>query len=304
MTGRLEHQVLPFDDSEDLVGAIAAVAGRALGRGEPVLAAFPDDVMGPVQERVEGIEVLPYDGCYDAGPHALARFVDTVQRHVADGLRPTLMGGSMLVPREDPDVLGWLQMESVLNAALADTDAHLVCCFPRQGLAPWVSDAVMSTHPSMLVGGSAVPSTGYLDPQAFLAAYPEPPGPELGPPDAALSFDDAGMRTARRLVTEHATRAGLAAARIEDLTVAVNEAVTNSVEHGPGSGTLRVWAGAAGVTCEVHDAGQLEEPYLGLRPPSATSPRGRGLWLIRQLPDRTALWTDASGTTIRMTVRA
>lgn len=306
MTARLTHQALPFAGDDELVGAVASVAGQALQRGQPVLAVFPDDLNDRIRHRIgagaDALDVLPYDTCYDVPPRALARFVDAVCGYVADGFRPTLVGGSMLVPREPSDVLPWMHMEAVLNDALADVDAHLLCCHPRSGLDTWASDAALSTHPSVLVDGATVPNDGYMTPSAFLAAHPEPPGPPLGDPVAAIVFDRVTLRSTRLLVAEHAARVGLAAPRCDELTVAVNEAVTNTVEHGPGTGTLRIWAGRGLLTCEVHDTGRIAEPYLGLMPPPPTSPRGRGLWLIRQLPDRTRLWSDDTGTTIRMTM--
>lgn len=304
----LDHQALRFDDTEHLVGVVATVAQRALQQDSPVLAVFPDDLIDRIRQRVgdtsEAIDVLPYDSCYDVAPQTLARFVDTVLGFVADGRRPTLMGGAMLVHREPTDVLAWMHMEAVLNDALAESDAHLLCCFPSTGLDPWVATAAMSTHRSMLVDGATVASATYVEPPAFLAAHPEPPPPALGEPDTASTFDRATLRSCRLRVTEHAARAGVLPTRVEELVMAVNEAMTNTVEHGPGTGTLRMWADRHGVTCEVHDTGQLAEPYLGLLPPTPSSPRGRGLWLIRQLPDRTQLWSDDAGTTIRMTVHA
>lgn len=304
----LEHQALAFGDVEELVSAVAPVARRALGRGEPVVGVFPDGLADRIRDRVgpgaDAIEMLAYDDCYDAAPRALARFVDTVCAYVADGRRPTLMGGSMLVDRERDDTLPWLQMESVLNDALEGADAHLLCCFPRTGANGWLADVAMSTHPSLLVDGAVVPSAGYLAPTSFLAAHPEPPAPGLGPPAAVLHVDDAAqLHLARRLVAGHGARAGLESLRAEELVMVANEAITNSLEHGAGSGSLCLWTDEHGVTCEVHDAGRFDEPHLGLLPPAPTGPRGRGLWLIRQLSDQTRLWTDETGTTVRMMVR-
>jgi anti-sigma regulatory factor (Ser/Thr protein kinase) len=308
MSTRLTHQGLPFDGPEDLVDAVAPVAEQALRQGRPVLAVFPDPLGERIRDRLgtraDNLAVLPYDTGYDAAPRALARFVGTVRDYAGDGVRPTLMGGSMLVTRTAADMLAWMQMEAVLNDALADADAHLLCCYPRGGPDPWLGAAAESTHPSLLVDGTTVPSLGYLSAPAFLAAFPEPPGPPLGEPVTTLAFGLADLHAVRLLVGRHATQAGLAADRVGDLVLAVHEAAANTVEHGPGAGTLRVWAGDGEVTCEVHDRGQLDSPYLGLLPPVPTAPRGRGLWLIRQLPDRTRLWTDESGTTVRMTVRA
>ncbi|MGQ0573196.1 MAG: anti-sigma factor RsbA family regulatory protein [Pseudonocardia sp.] len=302
----LEHQALPFDDVDDLVGDVAGVAAEALERDEPVVAVFPEELTGRIRERLghaaADVEVLPYDRCYDAAPRALARFVDTVTGHADRGRRPTLMGGSLLVPRRPEDLLGWMQMEAVLNDALIGVDARLVCCHPRAAYGAWADAAALATHPTVLVDRTPTPSDGYLRATAFLAANPEPVPPSLCEPAASVRFGLPGLRAARRLVGEHAARSGLPGGRVEELVMAVNEAVSNTVEHGPGTGTLRIWAGERAVTCEVHDTGGFDQPHLGLLPPAPSAPRGRGLWLIRQLPDRTRWWRDDTGTTIRMSM--
>ncbi len=59
----------------------------------------------------------------------------------------------------------------------------------------------------------------------------------------------------RGLVTAHAARAGLAEGRAADLLLAVNEVATNSLLHGGGRGTVRLWREADALVCEVRDEG-------------------------------------------------
>jgi len=65
--------------------------------------------------------------------------------------------------------------------------------------------------------------------------------------------------------------------------LAVNEVASNAVEHGYGVGLLQIWQQPGRLICEVHDSGSLREPLPGLRPPHPNSPRGRGMWIARQL---------------------
>ena len=50
-----------------------------------------------------------------------------------------------------------------------------------------------------------------------------------------------GLRPVRRLVSTEAARAGFTSGPIADLVLAVGEVAANSIEHGGGSGTLRIW---------------------------------------------------------------
>jgi anti-sigma regulatory factor (Ser/Thr protein kinase) len=82
--------------------------------------------------------------------------------------------------------------------------------------------------------------------------------------------------------------------------LAVNEVATNAVEHGSGEAQIAIWIGADGLVCEVHDAGPLRDPLPGLQAPHPSDPRGRGVWIARQLCDSLHVWADSAGTHVRM----
>jgi anti-sigma regulatory factor (Ser/Thr protein kinase) len=84
--------------------------------------------------------------------------------------------------------------------------------------------------------------------------------------------------------------------------LAVNEVATNAVEHGSGDAHLALWTGPGSreLLCEVHDGGRLLDPLPGLRAPHPSDPRGRGLWIARQLCDLLHVWGDHTGTHVRI----
>src|SRR5580704_16283973 len=70
---------------------------------------------------------------------------------------------------------------------------------------------------------------------------PEPPGREpqpgslTGHPDALIldqAFDEDSLYALRAAVAAHATQAGLAPGRADDLVIAVHELAANAVRHG------------------------------------------------------------------------
>jgi anti-sigma regulatory factor (Ser/Thr protein kinase) len=85
--------------------------------------------------------------------------------------------------------------------------------------------------------------------------------------------------------------------------LAVYEISTNSVNHGGGRGTLRVWLDDEGLVCEVSDAGHLSDPMLGRVRPSVDSNGGRGTWLANQLCDLVQARSFANGTVTRLHMR-
>jgi anti-sigma regulatory factor (Ser/Thr protein kinase) len=91
----------------------------------------------------------------------------------------------------------------------------------------------------------------------------------------------------------------MAPPRLQDLNLVVAELTTNSVAHGGGSGTLRIWAESEQIVCEVRDEGHLTDPLAGRRPVRPDQLGGRGLLLVHFLSDLVRVHTAASGTTVR-----
>jgi serine/threonine-protein kinase RsbW len=105
----------------------------------------------------------------------------------------------------------------------------------------------------------------------------------------------------RRVVAAWARRSGLAAARVDDLVLAVDEAAANVVEHAyphPG-GVLTVLArhrdDPTQVEVTVTDHGRWRPP------PRDPGNRGRGLDLIRRLADDVEIRPSDHGTSVHMT---
>jgi anti-sigma regulatory factor (Ser/Thr protein kinase) len=88
---------------------------------------------------------------------------------------------------------------------------------------------------------------------------------------------------------------------VDDLVLSVNEAATNSILHGGGRGTLRMWSTPAAVWSEVSDRGWLTDPLAGRHPPGPGL-EAHGLWLINQLCDLVQLRSAPGRTTVRMRV--
>jgi anti-sigma regulatory factor (Ser/Thr protein kinase) len=145
----------------------------------------------------------------------------------------------------------------------------------------------------------------HREPREVLAGRGAPAPAVLGPPDRRLGFDTWQLSAVRETVARAALAAGCDRDRVDDLVLAVNEVATNAVEHGSGDARLDVWTGPSSreLVCEVHDAGWLADPLPGLRAPHPSDPRGRGLWIARQLCDLLHVWTDGQGTHVRIRAR-
>ncbi len=120
---------------------------------------------------------------------------------------------------------------------------------------------------------------------------------------AELQFTIDQLGSLRTFISAAAARTPLAGERASDLVLAVNELATNSICHGGGEGTLRVWRDERSLMCEVRDSGHIEDPDARLRRdrPSPDAMSGRGLWLVDQLCDRVQIHSTAdTGSTVRV----
>ncbi|WP_051761044.1 ATP-binding protein [Herbidospora cretacea] len=114
--------------------------------------------------------------------------------------------------------------------------------------------------------------------------------------------DDYG--TLRGHVQRGAECAGLSGERLEDLTLAVHEAVVNVVQHGGGHGDLTMWQDGADLIIEVSDEkGELSSAHVRVQPPTLPSTGGRGLWLIHRICDEVIISRHAGRSTVHMRTR-
>jgi anti-anti-sigma factor len=115
------------------------------------------------------------------------------------------------------------------------------------------------------------------------------------------AFDAGSLYTLRAAVAAHATQAGLAPGRADDLVIAVHELAANAVRHGAGHGRLRVWRSDQALRCEITDDGVPEAKDAENAAPEAQAPQwrtepGHGLSLVRQVADHTSLSSGRDGT--------
>ncbi|MFI7701063.1 ATP-binding protein [Nonomuraea sp. NPDC049480] len=108
----------------------------------------------------------------------------------------------------------------------------------------------------------------------------------------------------RDLVRMHAQRGGLRGERLEDLVLAVNEAVTNVLDHGGAAGLITARGHSGGFTVEVLDvAGRLTAEQVASARIDPTRSHGFGLWVIQHLCDEVTVVQTDLGTLLRLRMR-
>jgi anti-anti-sigma factor len=139
-------------------------------------------------------------------------------------------------------------------------------------------------------------------------APPETAAPETAAPQTApildQAFDAGSLYALRAAVAAHATQAGLAPGRADDLVIAVHELAANAVRHGAGHGRLRVWRSDQTLRCEITDDGQQQTQQTqqtqqeAQKAPEWRTEPGHGLSLVRQVADQTSLHSGHDGTLV------
>jgi anti-sigma regulatory factor (Ser/Thr protein kinase) len=304
--GTFRHEAFFYDGDDDFVEGTTAFIREGVTAGEPTLVVVSAAKIHALQRALgTASEKVHFADMADVGRNP-ARIIPAWRQFVADNSRTgrTLRGvGEPIGPSRSPEELVECHRhEALLNVAFDDGPAWwLLCPYDTSALHPAVVGEARRTHPHV-VDGDAQASPHYGDHDLgnpFSGVLAEPAGRPV-----ELDFGPGFLGHIRGLVAREAEMSGLNKDRGYELVMAVNEVVTNSLEHGGGRGRVRIWPGSGSVICEVQDAGLITDPLVGRRLPDETQPKGRGLWLANQLCDLVQLRSSECGTTVRLHMSA
>lgn len=292
----LRHDACFYEGHQAYVDGISSFLDGA----EAALVAVPETHADLLRGQLDGAPVQFVDmtqlgrnpGCIIP---AIRAFLDDHR-----GRRVRFVGEPIWAGRTPAEIAAATQHEALINLAFADRDADVLCPYDVRGLDSQVLDDALRTHPTVLSPTGRRESGQYADPLAFVAAERWPLDPVPGTA-AELAFDELGA--IRPFVQRHADAAGLHPARIRQLQLAANEVCTNTLRHGAGRGTLRVWQAGTELICQVDDTGTVSDPLAGRWLPPATAESGRGLFIANHMCDLLELRSGPAGTTVRMHVR-
>ncbi|MEV0622032.1 ATP-binding protein [Nonomuraea sp. NPDC050404] len=111
----------------------------------------------------------------------------------------------------------------------------------------------------------------------------------------------ANLEAIRGLVRRHARCGGLRGERLDDLVLAVNEAVTNVLDHAHGTGTVTLRSSGDGIAVDIEDhAGRLTSDHLAKAEIDPIGSHGYGLWVIQDLCDRVEVQQNEKGSRLRL----
>lgn len=198
----------------------------------------------------------------------------------------------------------WMRFEALVNRELVTSPLWLVCFQDEDEEAPEVLANARRTHPVArpAPGEPVLPNPAYVEPDAVLAdlaaGRPDPlqaRPPDLEPPPVV------GLADLPRLRVRLEQALG---PRLTNFVAAVNEVVTNAVEHGAPPAEVRVWTAPDRVVCTVRDRGSgFPDPGVGYsaRHLAHDGSGAFGLRVVRRLVDGMDHHLDEDGFVVRLT---
>ncbi len=304
--GVLEHTALLYAGEDGFLEGVLPFVQDGIRAGEPVLAAVSARKIALLRAGLDGAaEHVRFADMGDVGANP-ARMIpvwaEFVSGHCGAGRAARGISEPIWAGRGADEMVECQRHESLLNLAFADGPAwQLLCPYDTATLGEAVIEEALSSHPHVLQGGIRRRSDRYRSPDPlapFEAPLPEPP-----PSAHELSFDLGSLGEGRRLVYRRSADADLRPPRRDDLVLAVNEILSNSVRHGGGSGLLTIWQEDGRLVCEVRDRGRISDPLAGRRRPATDQTGGRGLWMANQLCDLVQIRSLPDGNVVRLTMR-
>ncbi|MCC3764068.1 sensor histidine kinase [Glycomyces sp. TRM65418] len=299
-----EHPALFYSGLDAYLEGTIPYIDAGLDAGEPVAVAVPTlnlasvrDALGTCAEQVLLIDMA------EAGanpgriiPGVVHAFAEAHLEH-----RVRLITESTWPGRTGTEYPACAQHEALVNLAFTDHAATILCPYDTAGLDRHMIADARATHPVLIDRTGCHPSDQY-DPDRVFADHnqqlPTPPWTAI-----ERAADQATLDNARWFLTSYGRKAGLSDTKLIDLEIAVTELLTNSIEHGGGIGTLRIWTDDRHLICDVSDAGHLTDPLAGRRPAHGGERHGRGLLLANHIVDLVRTHTCDTGTTVRIHLR-
>lgn len=299
-----EHEALFYRDDEDFLAGILPFVREGLEDDAAVVVAEPGgrldqlrDALGDDAAAVEFLDMADVGG----NPGRIIGVWDRVlQEQTAAGRRLRGVGEPAFVGRREAEFLECRLHELLLNTAFdGGVPWRLLCPYDETHLPRAVVRAAVRSHPTAGTTAGRRPSPEFAPDDVtglFEAALPVPI-------EAVLRgrYGASDIPATRRTVAQFARRTGLPEEKVEILELAASELATNSVCHGPGSGTVAMWATPSAAVVEFSDLGHLADPLTGRRLPPVDQEGGRGVFLVNQLCDLVQVRSTEHGTTVRLT---
>jgi anti-sigma regulatory factor (Ser/Thr protein kinase) len=297
------HSALFYRGEGEFLAGVVPFILDGLRSGEPVLVAAPAGHLAWLRDGLgDACADVTMADMGDVGRNparamgAMSAFAD---RHRDRRVR--MVGEPVWPGRSADEYPGCVENEALANTHFADREVTALCPYDAGGLDRNVLADARSTHPLLWREGTLDRNADYA-PDEALARYNQP----LPSDPMAVTYtvrELADLSPARSFAARYAQWLGLSADGIAKLQLIATELATNSLQHARGVCRLAFWQHTGHIVCEASDAGRLDDPLAGRRPPTADALTGRGLFLVNTVADLVRTHATPTGTTIQAYLR-
>ena len=301
------HEAVFYEGTDEFVGATLPFIQEGITAGEPVLVVVFEEKIDQLRRALGNqAERVMFRDMEKVGVNPAA-IIPVWREFVQANFNPQMpvrgIGEPVWQGRSGSELAECDRHESLLNLAFdGGPPWRLLCPYDAAELPAEVLEAARRNHPYITASGTSAASEDYLAPADAPSPF-EDPLPEPGPDAKEMFVTLDELVAARRLIEREAGRAGLDPVRASDLVLVGNELLTNSLRHGGGSGTLRIWREEDSIVCEVTDAGEITDRLVGRHLPKPGQVSGYGLWLVNRLCDLVQIRSGDGHTAIRARMR-
>ena len=293
------HPALFYSDEDSYIDGTVPFVMEGLANAEPVAIAVPSHNLVLLKEALSGFaHLVTFVDMADTGRNP-GRIIPDLRAFADRHRGPVrIISEPVWNNRTDVEYPACALHEALVNYAFSGRDLSILCPYNMSTLSHEVLADAEKTHPVVIDASGHRPSDHFHPARVVVAAHSMP---LQTPANAASTLVGAGaMAAVRTFAREQAVQFGLAQDRVDDFALAVTELATNSVRHGGGECTVRVWAESDNIVCQVNDNGHITDVLAGRTPVHANDPGGRGLLLVNRLADLVRTQTTSSGTAIQV----
>jgi len=296
-----QHQALIYEGADEYLAGTIPFLRDGLEAGEPALVAVCRArarlLEGELGREAERIRFLPIEEVGRNPALLVSLWRDFVDR---SGGRSVRAVGEAVGSRRSPAALAECRRyDALLNLVFGRAPTwSLLCPFDARALPDDELEAAARSHRLISREGQTEASAAFeQEPDTLGGQLPSPAeSPEV------VRFGLEELSEVRRRVAAAGERVGMDPRGVADLVTAASELAANSVIHGGGSGTVRLWHEGGSLLAEVEDHGRIEEPLVGCLRPGLEQEGGRGLWLVNQLCELVQIRSGDGVTVVRLHV--
>jgi hypothetical protein len=150
----LDHQALVYRTTDQFLRTMVPFLVEGVKRGDGLVAAAAKDKIKLLRSELgpsgQDVTFLSSDGWYRDPFTTLEGFRSAVDEKAAAGHGwVRVIGEPVWLGRSPEDVTRWVRYEALINLALADVRATIVCPYDASAVPPAIVTAARRTHPRM-----------------------------------------------------------------------------------------------------------------------------------------------------------